>query len=385
MEVYFDNAATTFVTEDVRQKVVETMETQFGNPSSQHLKGVEAERLLRDARQTIAQTLRCSEKEIYFTSGATESNNWAILGAARAHKRRGMHLITTAVEHASVLAVMGQLEKEGFEVTYLPVDSYGRINTEDLKAALRKDTILVSVMMVNNEVGALQPLAEAAAAVKEYDPEILFHTDAVQGYGKYEIRPKKLGVDLLSVSAHKLHGPKGIGFLYIRDKARILPLILGGGQQKGMRSGTDNVPGAVALAQAAKDCYDHLDENRARLLSLKERLMNGLSGMEKVAVHSLPGEEGAMQIVNASFVGVRSEVMLHALEEKGVYVSAGSACSSNKNLPVSNVLRQLHLPKEEQESALRFSFSRFNTPEEVDYALETIAALLPVLRRYARY
>lgn len=385
MEAYLDNSATTRCTEGVRDVVVRTMMEDFGNPSSKHMKGVEAERYLRDARETIARTLKVSEKEIFFTSGATESNNWALIGAAMANRRAGMHLITTAVEHAAVLMPMQFLEEQGFRVTYLPVDGSGRIRLEDLENAICDDTILVSIMYVNNEIGAVMPIAEAGRIIKARNPGILFHVDAVQAYGKMEVYPKKLGIDLLSVSAHKIHGPKGAGFLYVNGKAKLHPLILGGGQQKGMRSGTDNVPGAAGMARAAREAHESLAESHAHFLKLKERLMEGLAGLpEEVVIHSAPGEEGAAHIVSAAFPGVRSEVLLHALEERNIYVSAGSACSSNKKLPVSTVLKELHLKPELLESTLRFSFSRFTTEEEIDYTLEALGELLPVLKRYSR-
>ncbi len=383
MEAYFDNSATTFVTEDVKNIVVKMMTEDYGNPSAAHLKGVEAERHVREAREQIAKTLHCAEKEIFFTSGGTESDNWAIIGGAMANRRAGNHLITTAIEHAAVLRPMQFLEEHGFRVTYLPVDGQGHISLDDLKNALCEDTILVSMMMVNNEMGAVEPVEEAAKIVKDFKPSILFHVDAVQSYGKMPINPKRQNIDLLSVSGHKIHGPKGIGFLYIKEKTKIDPIILGGGQQKGMRSGTDNVPGAAGLAVAAKDCYDHLEENIQHFLMLKKRLIDGLEQLDDVVIHS-EKDGGAPHIVNASFVGVRSEVLLHALEDKEIYVSAGSACSTNKKLPVSPVLEQLHLPREQMESALRFSFGEYNTVEEVDYALDTLKAFLPVLRRYTR-
>lgn len=388
MEAYLDNAATTRCTEGVRDAVVHTMMTDFGNPSSKHMKGVEAERYLREARETISRTLKVNEKEIYFTSGATESNNWALIGAAMANRRAGMHLITTAIEHAAVLMPMQYLTEQGFRVTYLPVDEKGQISLQDLEEAICEDTILVSMMCVNNEVGAIEPIAEAAKLVKNRNPKILFHTDAVQAYGKMQLYPKKLGIDMLSVSAHKIHGPKGIGFLYVNDKVKIHPLILGGGQQKGMRSGTDNVPGVAGLAQAVKEAYAVLDESHAHMLSLKQQLMDGLKQLgtnHKIVFHSEEGDASAPHIVSVSFPGIRSEVLLHALEDRGVYVSAGSACSSNKKIPVSTVLKELHLPAEQLESTLRFSFSRFTTVEEIDYALNVLTELLPVLSRYIRH
>lgn len=388
MEAYLDNSATTRCTEAVRDVVVHTMMEDFGNPSSKHMKGVEAERYLREAREIIAKTLKVNEKEIYFTSGATESNNWALIGAAMANRRAGMHLITTAIEHAAVLMPMQYLEEQGFRVTYLPVDGRGHISLEDLENAICEDTILVSIMYVNNEVGTIEPVAEAARLVKSRNPKILFHTDAVQAYGKMTIHPRKLGVDMLSVSAHKIHGPKGIGFLYVNDKVKIHPLMLGGGQQKGMRSGTDNVPGAAGLAQAAKEAYASLNESQEHLLNLKRRMMDGLNQLgEKhtIVIHSEEGEKSAAHIVSAAFPGIRSEVLLHALEDRGIYVSAGSACSSNKKLPVSTVLKELHLKADQLESTLRFSFSRYTTEAEIDYCLEVLGELLPVLSKYIRH
>ena len=395
MEAYLDNSATTRCSEAVRDIVVRTMMEDYGNPSSKHQKGLEAEHYIRDAREMIARTMKVNEKEIYFTSGGTESNNWALIGAAMANRRSGMHLITTAVEHAAVLMPMQYLEEQGFRVTYLPVDEKGHISLKDLEEAICEDTILVSMMYVNNEVGTIEPVAEAGKLIKGKNPRILFHVDAVQAYGKLPIYPKKLGVDMLSVSGHKIHGPKGSGFLYVNEKAKLRPLILGGGQQKGMRSGTDNVPGAAGLAQAARDCYAQLAENTEHLLTLKKQMMDGLrqldqqlGGTEKtpvIVIHSEEGDSSAPHIVSAAFPGVRSEVLLHALEERGIYVSAGSACSSNKKLPVSPVLKELHLPTDQLESTLRFSFSRYTTAEEICYCLQILGELLPVLRRYSRH
>ncbi|MCD7715427.1 MAG: cysteine desulfurase [Lachnospiraceae bacterium] len=384
MEAYLDNSATTRVTDSVRDVVVRTMTEDYGNPSSQHRKGVEAERYLKDAREKLASTLKCSEKEIFFTSGGTESDNWAILGAAAANKRAGTHVITTAIEHAAVLMPMRYLEEQGFRVTYLPVNERGMVSLADLENAISDDTILVSMMYVNNEVGTIEPIAEAGALIKKKNPSALFHVDAVQAYGKYPIYPRRMGIDMLSVSGHKIHGPKGSGFLYVKEKTKLQPLILGGGQQKGMRSGTDNVPGAAGLAQAAVDAYASLKEDHAHMLTLKERLIAGFSELPDVVVHSETGDKGAAHIVSAAFAGVRSEVLLHALEDKGIYVSAGSACSSNKKLPVSPVLKELHLRPELLESTLRFSFSRFTTEEEIDYCLDALRELLPVLRKFTR-
>ncbi len=392
MEAYLDNSATTRALDCVADVVVKTMTEEFGNPSSRHQKGVEAEKYLRDARETVAKTLKVQERDIYFTSGGTEADNWALIGAALANRRAGNHLITTSVEHAAVLQTMQYLEEQGFRVTYLPVDGCGRVDPEDLKNALCPETILVSMMYVNNEVGTRQPVEEAARLAKAYDPRILFHTDAVQAYGKYRIFPKKEGIDLLSVSGHKIHGPKGIGFLYVGDQVKIRPLILGGGQQKGMRSGTDNVPGAAGLGAAAREAYTDFEEKTERMRSLKKRFLEGLAQMENVFVQgqakyalTRPEECGAPHIVSASFPGVRSEVLLHALEERQIYVSSGSACSSNKKQPVSAVLKEMGLPKDLLESTVRFSFSAYTSQEEIDYCLRQLGELLPALRRYQRH
>ena len=331
MEAYLDNSATTKCLEEVKDIVVKTMMEDFGNPSSKHLAGVYAERYLKEARETIAKTMKVTEKEIFFTSGGTESDNWAIIGTALANQRQGRHIITTSVEHAAVLEPMRYLEENGFEVTYLNVDRYGRVDLEQLEKAVTDKTILVSVMYINNEIGTLEPIEEIARIIKEKNPRTLFHVDAIQAYGKYRIYPKKTGIDLLSVSGHKIHGPKGTGFLYINEKVKIKPLILGGGQQKGMRSGTDNVPGVAGLGMAAGLSYELYEEKREHLLKLKKSFMEQVSEIENVIFNNLPGEEGAPHIVSVSFEGVRSEVLLHALEEKEIYISAGSACSSNKN------------------------------------------------------
>lgn len=385
MEAYLDNSATTRCLESVKEIVVKTMMEDFGNPSSRHMKGVEAERYLREAREAIAATMKVSEKEIYFTSGGTESNNWALIGAALANHRAGKHIITSSIEHAAVIQPLMFLEEQGFDVTYLPVDQKGHVSLEQLKKALRRDTILVSIMYVNNEMGAVEPIEEIGKIIKEYHPQILFHVDAIQAYGKYRIFPKRLGIDLLSVSGHKIHGPKGSGFLYVKEKTKLHPLILGGGQQKGMRSGTDNVPGIAGLGAAAKEAYRDFEEKLAHLYAVKERMMNGLARLEDVQINSEAGEAGAPHIVSASFRGVRSEVLLHALEDRGIYVSSGSACSSNKKLPVSTVLKEINLEHELLETTLRFSFCEQTTFEEIDYCLTVLEELLPVLRKYTRH
>lgn len=385
MEVYLDNSATTKAYESVRDIVGKVMCEDYGNPSSMHTKGVEAEHYVRDAKETLAKLMKVQEKEIYFTSGGTESDNLALIGAARANHRAGKHLITTSIEHPAILNTMKYLEEEeGFRVTYLPVDEYGRARLSALKEALSPDTILVSMMYVNNEVGSVQPVTEAASIVKAYNRNILFHVDAVQGFGKYRIYPKKMGIDMLSVSGHKIHGPKGIGFIYINEKAKVKPIIFGGEQQKNMRSGTENVPGIAGIAQAAKEIYDGLDEKVEKMRRLKGRFIDGVTRLDHTTVHGLCDETSAPHIISVGIAGIRSEVLLHTLEEKGIYVSSGSACSSN-HPAVSGVLKGIGAKKEYLDATLRFSMSEFTTEEEIDYTLETLYNCVPMLRKYTRH
>lgn len=383
MEVYFDNSATTKVFDCVRDIVVKTMTEDYGNPSAKHKKGMEAEQYVRRAAAQIAKTLKVQEKEILFTSGGTESNNMALIGTAMANHRAGKHLITTRIEHASVYNPMAWLEQQGFEVTYLGVDEKGHISLEELRKAIRPDTILVSVMHVNNEIGAIEPVEEIGAMLHEVNPSILFHVDAIQSYGKLQIRPKKAQIDLLSASGHKIHGPKGVGFLYIDQRVKIHPLIYGGGQQRDLRSGTENVPGIAGLGAAAEEIYRNHEEKMERLIGLKDYFISRIGEIPEAVVNSLPGKAGAPQIVSVSFSGVRSEVLLHALEDKGIYVSSGSACSSN-HPAISGTLKAVGVKRELLDSTLRFSFGMFNTREEADYTIEMLKELLPVLTRYRR-
>lgn len=383
MEAYFDNSATTRCFEEVKDIVVKTMMEDFGNPSAMHQKGVDAEGYVKESARTLAQILKVTEKEILFTSGGTESNNLALIGGALANKRSGNHIITTAVEHAAVSQPVAFLQEQGFEVTILPVDGHGVVKLDALEKALRPDTILVSTMMVNNETGAVMPVEKIGAMIQEKCPKALYHVDAIQAFGKYRIYPKKWNIHLLSVSSHKIHGPKGVGFLYINSKAKVQPLILGGGQQNGMRSGTDNVPGIAGLAKSAEIVYEHFDEQTAQMRACKHRLIEGLRELDDVVIHGMPEEEGAPQIVNASFLNVRSEVLLHTLEDRQIYVSAGSACSSHKRAG-SPTLTAIGASKAEMESAVRFSFSEFTTLEQIEYTLDTLREVLPMLRRFTR-
>ena len=384
MEVYLDNSATTKCFDDVAQLMSKILTEDYGNPSSMHTKGVEGEHYLRHAREVIAKNLKVNEKEILFTSGGTESDNLALIGTALANCRAGKHLITTQIEHPAILQTMHYLEKQGFEVTYLPVDQNGQLRLEDLEKALRKDTILVSIMHTNNEIGSLQPIAEAGDLIKKYDKSIVFHVDAVQGYGKFRIFPKRMNVDLLSVSAHKIHGPKGVGFLYINEKIKIHPIVFGGGQQKGMRSGTENVPGIAGMTLAIEKVYDSLDVDIERIYELKEYFVKEVAQIPDVKVNGLTGKDSAPHVVSLSVRGVRSEVLLHALEDKGVYVSAGSACASNKP-SVSATLKAIGVDKDLLDSTIRFSFSTFTTKEEIDYTLQNLYDIIPMLRKYTRH
>ncbi len=464
MEVYFDNSATTRCYDSVKDIVIRTMTEDFGNPSAMHLKGVEAEKYVKDSEARLARILKVQEKEILFTSGGTESDNLALIGAAMANKRSGNHIITTAVEHPAVSQPALFLQEQGFEVTYLPVDSRGvvkldaleavlrpdtilvsvmyvnnevgavmpveEIKLDALEAVLRPDTILVSVMYVNNEVGAVMPVEEIGRRIREKSPKALFHVDAIQAFGKYRIYPKKMGIDLLSVSSHKIHGPKGVGFLYINEKAKIhvdaiqafgkyriypkkmgidllsvsshkihgpkgvgflyinekakiQPQILGGGQQSGMRSGTDNVPGIAGLGVAAEEIYRNLDANVEKMYCLKEHIAKELTKIPDIRINGMELREGAPQILSISVMGVRSEVLLHSLEERGIFISAGSACSSHKRKP-SSTLAAMGMPKDQIESTVRLSFSEENTVEEADYFLQVMEEMVPMLRRYSR-
>ncbi len=384
MEAYFDNSATTRCAQtavDIMQKV---LLEDYGNPSSLHMKGVVAENYIKTAREQIAKILKVSEKEIIFTSGGTESNNLALIGTALANQRAGKHIITTAIEHASVYNPLIFLEEQGYEVTYLPVDHEGRISLDELEAAVREDTILVSMMHVNNEIGTIEPIEEAAARVHAKNPRTLFHVDAIQSFGKLRIYPKRIGIDLLSVSGHKIHGPKGVGFLYVKDKTKIRPIIHGGGQQRDMRSGTENVPGIAGIGAAAVQLYENFDEKIDALYELREYLVAGMQALEGTTVNGAQGCAAAPHVVSVSFAGVRAEVLLHALEERQIYVSTGSACSSN-HPAISGTLKAIGVAPELLDATVRFSLSVDSTREEADYVLAQLAELLPQLRRFRRH
>lgn len=383
MRAYLDNSATTKCSGRAVDLMVKVLSEDYGNPSSLHLMGAEAEKYIRDARRKIAGTIKAEGKEIIFTSGGTESNNLAVLGGVEANKRAGRHIITTSVEHASVWQPMKYLEESGYRVTYLPVDACGRISLAALEEALDEETIFVSVMHVNNEIGTIEPVAEAAKLVRAKAKRALIHVDAIQSYGKMKINPQKLDVDMLSVSGHKIHGPKGSGFLYVRDKTKIRPILLGGGQQKGIRSGTENVPAIAGLGEAAAEIYENIEEKTDRMYDLREYFIREVTKMKDVTVNGSAGRKSAPHIISVSVEGVRSEVLLHSLEEKEIYVSAGSACSSNRN-SVSRTLEAIGLKKDLLDSTVRFSLCGATTKEEIDYTLEALEEIIPFRRKFIR-
>ena len=383
MECYLDQSATTRIDDAVLDLMLKVYREDYGNPSSMHKKGVEADRYIRTAREQIAKTLRVQPREIFFTSGGTESNNLALIGAAMANRRKGNKILTTAYEHASVLAPAKFLEEQGFEVVQLPVDPSGQVDLDALKAEMTPDVILVSIMQVNNEIGALNPVGQIGALIKEIRPDVIYHVDAIQAYGKFTIRPNKDKIDLLSASGHKIHGPKGTGFLYIREKTRVSPLLLGGGQQEGMRSGTENVPGIAGLGLAAERIYADLSSSAEKMYALREDFISQILQIPGCTVNGPKGREGAPHIVSVSAQGLRSEVLLHALEDRGIYVSAGSACSSHKRAP-SATLSSIGLRRELIDATIRFSFSVVTTKEEIDYAASAMREIVPQLRRYVR-
>ena len=386
MEAYLDNAATTCPFPQVRDIMMETMKNEYGNPSSLHMKGVNAEQYVKQARKVIAKALKVTEKEIIFTSGGTESNNQALIGAAMANHRKGKHIITTKIEHASVHNPLLFLESLGYKISFVSVDKNGHVDMDELLQLMDDETSIVSIMHVNNEIGAVEDIEAIGKAIKEKDASVLFHVDAIQSFGKFRISPKKCNIDLMSVSGHKIHGPKGIGFLYIKDKTKINPYIYGGGQQKGMRSGTENVPGIAGLGKAVELIHENHEEKINKLYELKQYFVEQVEMLPDVHVNGCTDmdiRQTAPHVVSVTTKGVRSEVLLHALEDKGIYVSSGSACSSN-HPALSGTLQAIGLPKDEVESTIRFSFSVFTTKEELDYAIEAMKELLPVLRKYVR-
>ena len=383
-EAYLDNSATTRCFPEVVELMNKIYLEEYGNPSSMHHKGVEAEKQITEAKKSLAQILKVNEKNLLFTSCGTESDNIAIIGGALANARRGRHLITSTIEHPAVLESMRYLESQGFEVTYLPVDEYGIVSPDLVEETVRDDTILVSIMHTNNEIGAVEPVREIAKRINAKNPSALFHVDAVQGFGKAQIYPKKWGIDMLSVSGHKIHAPKGTGFLYIADKIKVKNLIFGGGQQNGMRSGTENVAGIAAMGLAAKMLYQDFDRKIERLYELREDFLDGIGDIPDLLVNGPAGRKCAPHIISLTVPGVRAEVLLHALEGKGVYVSSGSACASNRP-HTSKTLEAIHLPRVYLDNTIRISLSEMTTREDMQQASEALHELIPFLRQYTRH
>lgn len=379
-DVYFDNAATTKTSLEAAKIAYDIMTKEYGNPSSKHLKGLTAEKEVKRAIQTISYLIDANENEIYFTSGATESNNISIFGTAQAYKRNGKHIITTKIEHPSVLSPFNILEQNGFDITYLDVNSQGLISLNQLLQSITENTILISIMHVNNEIGSVQNIEQIGKSIKQKNKNIIFHVDAVQSFGKYNISVKKSNIDLLSASGHKLHAPKGIGFLYLRKGIKTTPIIYGGGQQNNMRSGTENVPGIAALSLAAQEAYESLTTNFENIKSLKIKLANSiLNSISGTYINGSLSENTSPYILNIAFKDIRSEVLLHALEDEGISVSSGSACSSYKKV-LNNTLKAIG--SEYIDSSIRFSFSKYNTIEEVEYCIDILNKLVPMLRNF---
>lgn len=381
MVIYLDNSATTRPHPQVVETVRRAMESYYGNPSSLHHKGVEAESVLKQARAVAAQYLGCKPGEIIFTSGGTESNNTAIKGVAFQYQSRGKHIITSQVEHPAVYDVCKQMEGLGFLVTYLPVDRDGRVSVEDVKRAMRPDTILVSIMHVNNELGTIQPIVEIGQYLKNF-PKVLFHVDAVQSIGKVPIRIKDSGIDLLSISAHKFYGPRGAGILFKREGLIIHPLLMGGGQEGGVRSGTENLPAIAGMAKAFRILEDMGTVESIRLQGLLQQLREGISGIDGCIVNT-PETGAAPHIMNLSVPGVKAEVLLHALEEKGFLISTKSACSSKANEP-SRVLTAVGIERDCALSSLRISLGRENKTDDIKPFISALEQCVKSLRSYMK-
>lgn len=377
MDIYLDNSATTKPYKEVIDKMVYALSTDYANPSSLHRKGIEVEKNIKNIRQSIARTLGAKDKEIYFTSGGTEANNAIIRGVANLHKKRKNHIISTVIEHPSVLNTLKDLEEDGFEVTYLPVDTTGKIDIEAFKQAIKPSTCLVSIMHVNNEVGSIQPIQEIGKYLKSLNDKVYLHIDAVQSYSKINFKPSRYNIDFMSVSGHKFHGPKGIGFMYIKENNRLKPILTGGGQEIGIRSGTENTPGIYGLGEAVSIINKDLNSTIDKINSLKNLLKDEIErNIDDIKINS--PEDGVCHILNVSFRGVKGEVLLHYLEQKGIYVSTGSACSSKKK--GSHVLNEMNLAPVEIEGAIRFSLSDLNTEEDIKSVIPVLVESVNDLR-----
>ncbi len=377
MERYLDNSATTRPYDEVVDKIAEVMKERYGNPSSLHRLGIAAEKEIKTAKEYIAATLKASPGEIYFTSGGTESNNLAIMGVCGAS--RGKHIISTPLEHPATMNTLAKMEEQGYKVDFVPVDSDGVVNLPAFEDMIREDTVLVTAMVVNNEIGSVQPISQMAKILRRKNPKSVFHVDAVQGYCKVEFDARSLGVDLISISGHKIHGPKGVGVLYIRKGVRLAPVLYGGGQQDNIRPGTENVPGIAGLGLAAKMCHENMYKSLPQIDRLRKKLERGIcDNISNIRVNT--PENCAPHILNISFGGVRSEVVLHSLENEEIYVSSGSACSSHKKEP-SYVLTSIGVDRKMIDGSIRFSLSEFNTDEDIDATVEALIKIIGRLRK----
>lgn len=377
MEIYLDNSATTKPYEKVVEKMVYALTTDYANPSAVHKKGVEVEKNIKKIRQEIARSIGCKDKEIIFTSGGTEANNTIIRGIANLHKKRKNHIITTNIEHPSVLRTMEDLEEQGFEVTYLKVNDKGTVNIDDVKNAIKENTILISMMHVNNEIGSIQPIKEVGKYLSMLKEKVYLHVDAVQSFAKINFKPSRYNIDFMSVSGHKLHGPKGIGFMYVKENNKIKPMLTGGGQEIGIRSGTENVAGIYGLGEAIDIIMSDLNSKIEKIEKLKVLLKDFIvENIDDIKVNS--PEDGVCHILNISFKDVKGEVLLHDLAQQGVFVSTGSACSSKKK--GSHVLNAIGLTPQEIDGAIRFSLSDMTTEEEINEACEIIKKSVEELR-----
>jgi cysteine desulfurase len=379
MEVYFDNSSTTKPSEKVINEVTLGMKEFYGNPSSLHNLGLKSERKLKECRELLGKTINANENEIYFNSGGSEGNNFVLKGILKS----GSHFITTPFEHASILNTIKKLADNNVKVTLLKVNKEGKIDLDHLRESITKETVLISIMHVNNEIGVIQDLKIIGEIIKESSSRAKFHVDAVQSYGKFPIDVKKMNIDFLTVSAHKFHGPKGVGFIYVKKPNTLTPLIEGGAQEFGVRAGTQNIPGIMGMSLAAKAANENIGNNYERVLKIKEKFIEKLNKIENIRINSLLSNEFSPYILNVSFKGVRGEVLLHFLEDAGIYVSTGSACSSKEREKIggSYVLKSLGLSQDEISGGIRFSFSDDNKEDEVDYVIETLEKGLNFLRR----
>lgn len=375
MEIYLDNSATTKVCPEAVNEMVETLTHSWGNPSSLHKKGVESSRVLENARARIARVFSCSPDEVYFTSSGTTANNTAIFGAVYANRRRGNRIVTTSLEHPSVNEAMKRLEEQGFEVIRLRPDKFGRFSLNDLYSVINKNTILVSIMMVNNELGTINPVQNIKTAVMRAGAPALIHVDAVQAFGKIHVKPSKIGADLISVSSHKIHGPKGAGALYIKKGVRIKPYVVGGGQENGVFSGTEAMPNIAGFGAAAAGLGD-IDASFEKVRGVRDRFIEKVTRIPGVYINS--PSDSLPYIINMSVTGLPSQTVVNSLSERGIYISAGSACKRGHD---SEVLKAIGLPSDRTHSAIRISMSRFTTDEEMNETVDAIAAAVSRIRR----